>query len=289
MVRAWQPKSFSLQGTLLSLVLGWGILLFPGLLASCGLPGLEEGQVSLAPLGNFLKPGGKVRLASGPQHNGANSFSSALKLSNRETDPAATLFFGDGFSGFDLGYEQFKRQNSKGFLENDFGHLRRMETTDSDLEYYGYRLAYIGRFYGYDFPSGIPLGADYQLQPRVQLGGGLGFHKVRWDLSVFDLDRGIGEDFKSQGLVPFLAFRAQVDLDTVKLRLDQSFSAGDWGDVTGPYWDTLLTMRWEAAPSVDILAGFRHLEMSTEGHTGGNKYEMDANLTGYVVGLYLLF
>ncbi len=289
MVPAWQPKSFSPAKKIPFPAFRRGLLLLSLLLSSCGLPGLEEGQVTLAPLGNFLKPSGKVRLASGPQHNGANSFGSALKLEDRETDPAATLFFGDGFSGFDLGYEQFKRQNSKGYLENDFGHLRRREATESDLEYYGYRLAYIGRFYGYDFPSGIPLGSDYQLTPRVQLGAGLGFHKVRWDLSVFDLDRAIGEDFKSQGLVPFLAFRAQVDLDTVKFRLDQSFSAGDWGDVTGPYWDTFFTMRWEAAPSVDILAGFRHLEISTEGHTGGNKYEMDATLTGYVAGLYLLF
>lgn len=289
MVQARQTRTSHLSWMGFFPALRWGLLLFSGFLGSCGLPGLEDAQVTLAPMGNFLKPGGKARLTSGPQHNGANSFSSALKLADRETDPAVTLFLGDGFSGFDLGYEQIKRQNSRGFLENDFGHLRRGEATESDLEYYGYRLAYVGRFYGYDFPSGIPLGSEYELQPKVNLGVGLGLHKVRWDLSVFDLDRGIGEDFKSQGTVPFLAFRAQMDLDTLKLRLDQSFSAGDWGDVTGPYWDTLFTIRWEAAPSVDILAGFRHFEISTEGHTGGNRYEMDADLTGYVVGLYLLF
>ena len=279
------PEAPSLPVPLLAAAL----LLLSGLMSSCGLPGLEDAQVTLLPELNLLKPGGKVRLASGPQHNGANGFSSALKLSDREADPAVTLFLGDGFSGFDLGYEQFKRKNSKGFLENDFGHLRRGEAAKSDLEYFGYRLAYIGQVYGYDFPSGIPLGSKYELTPHVRLGLGVGLHKVRWDLSVFDLDRGIGEDFKSQGLVPFLALRAQMDLDTLKLRLDQSFSMGDWGDVTDLYWDTLFSLRWEAAPSVDILAGFRYFQISAEGRTGGNKYEMDADMTGYVLGLSLLF
>ncbi len=291
MGQARQTRKSRPSRTGFSRALSWAFPFILGILGSCGLPGLEDAQVTLAPLGNLLKPGGKARLATGPQHNGANSFSSALKLADRETDPAVTLFFGDGFSGFDLGYEQFKRQNSKGFLENDYGRLRRGEATDSDLEYYGYRLAYVGQIYGYDFPTQIPLGSDYNLNlhPKVRLGAGLGLHKVRWDLSVFDLDRGIGEDFKSEGMVPFLTLRAQMDLDTLKLRLDQSFSAGDWGDVTGPYWDTLFTLRWEAAPSVDLLAGFRHFQVSSEGHTGGNKYEMDATLTGYVLGLFLLF
>ena len=130
------------------------------------------------------------------------------------------------------------------------------------------------RVYGYDFPAGVPLGTDYELAPRLALGMGLGLHRARQDLSVFDIDRSLTEDFKATGIIPFVTFRGQVDMDLIKLRVDQSFSLGDWGDYTDLYWDGLYTLRWEAAPSVDLLVGLRHLQLSAEGKSGGNDYEV---------------
>lgn len=264
-----------------------GLLLLA--LASCALPGLEEGEVSLTPVANLYVPSGRARLSTGARANGANSFKSALGLDDRETDPGATLSFGDGFSGLDLTYDQYRRKRSSGRLANDFGALNRGETTRSDLDYLGYRIGYVASVYGYDFPSGIPLGTDYELTPHVQLGLGGGLHRVRQDLTVFDVDRSLTEDFSATGIVPFATLRAQVNLDTIKVRVDQSLSLGDWGDMTGLYRDSLYTVRWEAAYAVDVLVGWRQLSLEAQGRNGGNKFELDTTYTGWVLGLHIIF
>ena len=78
-----------------------GIFALPG---CSSLPGLENGEITLAPVANLLKPEGKVKMDDGVTSNGANKLGRDLKLSDRETDPALTLFFGDGFSGFEIDY-----------------------------------------------------------------------------------------------------------------------------------------------------------------------------------------
>ncbi len=258
---------------------------------SCSIPGLEDGNFNAVPGVNLFKPKGKAKLTSneGGRKNPTNNYSSALKLSDRETDPAMTLFYGDGFSGLELGYEQFKREHSKGQLSSDFGRIGSGRSVESYLKYYGYRFAYVGQVWSYDFPSGIPLGANYELTPYFHLGLGAGIHRIKWILAVEDQDGDIEERVKCLSFVPFGTLRFQVDMDTIKFRIDESYSIGDFGEIASPYLDTFITLRWEVAPSVDLLVGMRDLSYRSEGHSRSNKLKATSSFSGWMFGLYVVF
>jgi len=268
------------------LLAGLGLLV----LASCSsLPGLPDGRFTLLPVANLLKPEGKVKVAQGTLDTGSNDLETDLKLSDRETDPAATLFFGDGFSGFDLTYEQYRRKNSRGNLPNRLGSLIAGEISRSNLDYFGWRLGYVAQLYGYDFPATVPLGTDIELTPHIQLGAGPGVHYIDQRLTVQGLSSGGTEEVEATAIVPLLVVRGQLNLDRLILRVDHSFSYGDWGDVTDLYSDTSLTLRWEVADEVQALVGMRILKLDMEGSSNGNDFETSGRYQGWVLGLNLEF
>jgi hypothetical protein len=265
---------------------GLGLLL----LAACSsLPGLPDGRFSVLPVANVLKPEGDVKVAQGSTSPGANDLGSDLKLSDRETDPAATLFFGDGFSGFDLTYEQYRRKNSRGNLAHDLGSLGAGEITKSDLDYFGWRLGYVAQLYGYDFPATVPLGTDFELTPHIQLGAGPAVHYLDQRLTVLGLGASVTEEVDAAAVVPLLALRGQLNLDRLMLRVDQSFSYGDWGDVTDLFSDTSITIRWEVTYDVQALVGMRILQLDTEGSSNGNDFETSGRYQGWILGLNIDF
>ena len=267
-------------------------LLFLFLFGSCSsVPGLENGRVEAMPAVNLFKPKGKASLTSngGAQKNPKCSYSSSLRLSDRQTDPTLTLFYGEKISGLELSYEQYKRKRSTGQLSADFGRIGSGSSVETYLKYYGYKIGYTAEVFSYDFSSGIKLGPDYQLTPRVHLGFGGGIHRIKWILGANDLDGNIKERAKCLGYVPYGSLRFQVDMDVITLRIDQASSFGDFGEIATPYYDSFISLRWEVAPSVDLLFGIRKLKFDSEGHSANNKLKATTEFNGWTFGLYVVF
>ncbi len=118
-----------------------------------------------------------------------------------------------------------------------------------------------------------------------RVGPGVGLN-----LFVLDVDaRSTGptssfEEIDSVAIVPMPMIAAALDFSTFGVNADVGLMAIDLDDADGTYFD-LDIMAWvNVVSQLDLFAGYRYLNLDTDGTADGRRFDADTTLQGFYFG-----
>lgn len=216
-----------------------------------------QGQAGLSDSSGMLSPGAVK-----------NDFEDSLDVADRNATPYARLEGDWGaqrvtFSGF------YYDENGQSTLANDFGDIPAGTTVTSSMEFWNVKGAW-----SYDL---LPLDA-LRLAPGVQLG------YSSMDIDVVAQPSTAFESLRVQGVVPMVFVQGEVDLGTVSGVVDLGWMNADIEDADGTYWDLEALVRFVPVDPLELIAGYRFMQLDLDGTADGREFDTDMQISGLFFG-----
>lgn len=220
-----------------------------------------EGDVALGPSG-----GGPANLGSID-----NDIEDSLGIDNEERTP---------FIGVEFWYERVSvsmstlwyGQDSSGILDQDYGNIPQGSPVSTSVDIFNFKAAVY-----YDLIS----------EDSFRLSPGIGIEYMDLDFSATfggltdSLDVGIP--------MPMIFLRAEKDFGPFTASVDIGAFSADIFGVDATLVDLDATLRLHPIPLVEVFAGYRALLLDAEGDDGGQDFQTDFRLHGWMIGAEIPF
>lgn len=98
------------------------------------------------------------------------------------------------------------------------------------------------------------------------------------------------EEIDSETLIPQLYLEGEIDLGAVSfLASFGGLTIYEYHDADGSWWDTQFMMRVKPVEHLELLAGYRLIDMDAEGIASSRDFDVDAQFEGWFLGAGLRF
>jgi hypothetical protein len=193
-------------------------------------------------------------------------------------EPSGTLYVEGQLEWFlgRLGASAFRYdQTGTGVLSSDFGDIGAGTPVQTDvtlwnaMAYWAYDIVDIGYL---RFAPGIAVDV-FDLDAKVA---------SLTAISVF-------ERIEVFTPVPMLYGQLEGRLGPVGVQVDGGWMSIDLGDVEGTWWDLEGRVTASLDDRFDVFAGYRHIDLDTEGVAGSQRFDADIQLGGWFVGAGVRF
>lgn len=216
-----------------------------------------QGQTGLANSSGTLSPGAVK-----------NDFEDALDVGDRNASPylraeAEWSRHRVTFSGFQ--YDE----NGQSTLASDFGDIPAGTSVNSSLEFWNVKGAY-----SYDI---IPVDV-LRIAPGVEVA------YSAYDFDVVARTSTAFESLQVDGLVPMVFLQGEVDLGVVAGVVDLAWIDADLEDTDGTWWDIEAMVRVVPIERLELIAGYRFMQLDLEGNADGRDFDTDMQVSGLFFG-----
>lgn len=238
------------------------VVVFGLINSACSLPGAsaEAGYALLSLSGDV-----------GLSDTGGGSFVdqdvSSLGLGGDEGSPYARAQLDLGMPVLALKGFTFEQEGS-GTLEDPFGSINAGNVT-SKLS-----LTNIQGSLAFEFALG-----------PVSVAPGIAVDYLDVDFSVREQGSGLTETIDWQAPIPMAFLRAEADLWLLQGVGEVGYiQVPEIQGIEGTFWDLDLTVSYRPTPLVHLFTGYRHVHIDANGESGGQNFDTNLDLAGWVFG-----
>lgn len=223
----------------------------------------------------FMNVGGQVSLdnSAGNASLGTvrNDLDDALDVGDNNVSPYLRLEsdFGNHrvtVSGFGFG------SDGNGTLAADFGDITAGTGVRGSFDFLNIKAAYSYGLLDFDY---------------VRLAPGIAVNTMLTDLEVSTPTS--FEEVETLVGVPMPFVQAEVDLGPAVAVLDVGAMDIDLNDADGTYWDLEGILMIKPSDTLDIFAGYRYVELDSDGTADLRAFDADIAVRGWIFGLGLTF
>ncbi len=269
------------------------LLLVVLLLPSCSsLPGLDAPKFTLSPRMYIAEQTGEASMQSIVGTNVVDNPAQKmheLGQSGTDEDWGIVARLGDGFSGFEAEYRNVENHDTRtGVTSSAFGRIPHDTVVNAVLEMDSWRLAYFGEVLQHSFP----LREEDSI--RVRLAGAVALVQRDGTFAVKeDGDTGLSQEVNLEGHgVPYLGLRGRVEWREFSLDVDWLISTGIsfGGEMDEALNDIEVLGRYHFdAQDIALRAGYRWMEIDTDGDEDGLRFSTNSAVEGFVLGVEFAF
>lgn len=124
----------------------------------------------------------------------------------------------------------------------------------------------------------------------LHFGPGAQLSYYRLDLSTQGGTPASYEEIDSETLIPQLYIEGEVDLGVVSFVASAGgMSVYQYHDADGTWWDTQFMLRAQPIDHMEVLLGYRLIDMDAGGIASSRDFDVDARFEGWFVGAGLRF
>jgi len=223
----------------------------------------------------LMTVGGQVSLdnSSGSAALGAvrNDLDDALDLDDNNVSPYLRFDVDFGSHRVSLSGFAFDEEGD-GVLANDFGDITSGTAVRSKMDFLNIKAAYSYGLIDLEF---------------VRVAPGIAVNTLLTDIEVSALNS--FEQVESVVGVPMPFLQAEVGLGPVSAVFDVGAMDIDLNDADGTYWDLEGVLMVRPSDSVDIFAGYRYIDLDSDGTADARSFDADLALRGWIFGLGITF
>ncbi len=248
----------------------FALLAIPVFLSSCLIPNLgisaHAGYMQLRPTGNVaLEDSGatnsvndvRIDLKSGFDVSDAGTPFAAGRVELGEWEVSASTFYYD--------------ESSSSAITRDFGDIQASPASptavNSDLTIFNLRAA-----------------VAYQIVDLDLLDVSAGIALDFFDASMDVRSATAIENMSFTAPVPMLYARASTDVGIVSGTVELGWLDIDLGDAAGSYFDLNAMISVSPIPKLEIVAGYRNVDIDVEGHIDNQDFGTHLRMAGWYVG-----